>query len=117
VVRLLFLDDDVARHAAFRRRALKLLKGRASQVIQTSDPREAVQILRTLGPHLSAVFLDRDLGQDLTGEYVARAMTKLPPGRRPKKVVVHSRNFFRAPSMVRALRAAGYHVIRAPFRA
>lgn len=93
-----------------------MFRGRSHQIVQTTDPRRAIRIIRAVGSRLSAVFLDRDLGQDLTGEHVARELTKLPVGRRPQKIVVHSRNFFRAPSMVRMLRNAGYHVLRHPFQ-
>jgi hypothetical protein len=115
VVRLLFLDDDRSRHAAWRRRAGKLLAGRRHQIFQTTDPRKAIEIMWRLGPRLDAVFLDRDLGRPLTGEDVAFAMTRLPAGARPRKVMVHSRNFWRAPAMVNMLRASGYHVLRRPF--
>jgi hypothetical protein len=115
VLRLLFLDDNRQRHEAFKRRATKLLGNRRHQLLQVSDPMTAVQLIERLGPKLSAVYLDRDLSQDLTGEYVSAALARLPVERRPPKVIVHSRNFFRAPFMVRQLRKAGYSVLRHPF--
>jgi hypothetical protein len=116
VHRVLFLDDDSTRHAAFAARAKKLFRGQRHQVLRTNDPHVAADLIERLGPRLSAVFLDRDLGLPTSGEYVAERMALLPKERRPRKVVVHSRNFIRAPKMVKVLRAAGYHVIRAPFR-
>jgi hypothetical protein len=119
MTRLLFLDDDQGRHAIFARRAKKLLANRSHQVWQTSSPVKAIEIARRegmAGQPLDAIFLDRDLGQSQTGESVARALIDFPTRLRPRRVVVHSRNFFRAPVMVRELRKAGYKVIRAPFK-
>jgi hypothetical protein len=118
MTRLLFLDDDQSRHAKFAQRAKKLLANRPHQVWQTSDPVKAIEIARRSGEAsqpLDAIFLDRDLGQSRTGESVAKALIEFPARLRPRRVIVHSRNFFRAPVMVRELRKAGYRVIRAPF--
>jgi hypothetical protein len=104
-----FLDDEQARHQAFAERS------RPHRVVATKDPLAAIGLLQADGGRFDVAFLDRDLGHVLTGENVAAAMARLPFNKRPRRVVVHSQNKLGGDAMVRTLRSAGYHVIRAPF--
>ena len=113
-MRILFLDDDPARHRAFSRRST------GNHVIHVNSALRAAIALTKL-PRFDVVYLDYDLHKHgnpnaRTGLAVARHLAHdLPTWKRPGKVFVHSRNPPGAAAMVDTLRRAGYYVLQRPF--
>jgi DNA-binding NtrC family response regulator len=111
--RVLFLDDDDARHRAFRYESI----GLAVDAVHTAD-----QACRALDARrYRVVLLDHDLadqhyaGLHQSGLGVARHLVGLPGHMRPDWTVVHSLNPAGADAMVSTLKSAGLQVVRAPF--
>lgn len=117
-LKVLFLDDDPERHAEFHE------KHPTAVHVRTVD-----EACKKLGAQrFDLVYLDRDLndypevgvsvsksGRQQTGTEVAEFIIRQSPSRRPRLVIVHSRNPFYAPLMVEQLRTAGVQVIREPY--
>ena len=115
-LRVLFLDDDQARHDVFARECPALLIAAHSHAEAVSALSEAV---------FDIAFLDRDLGDfgpqgygkpEATGEDTARYIASMPPERRPALVVVHSWNKQGARRMADTLIDAGVRVRVCPFK-
>jgi CheY-like chemotaxis protein len=115
-VKILFLDDDSARHHAFS----KLADGHVVDYVWTAD--EAIAALAASTYDL--VCLDHDLGgrvyvdildEEGTGYTVALAMEGMPEDRRPRETIVHSFNPEGARRIADRLGKAGFRVIKAPF--
>lgn len=115
-MKILFLDDDEARHAYFAGLAFK----HSVDHVRTAE--EAIQALRENQYDLAC--LDHDLGGRIyvdpldlegTGYTVAKAMSLDLGMKRPSQVVVHSFNPVGVGRMVNRLKAAGFNVVAAPF--
>ena len=111
---ILFLDDDQDRRAAF--------KLREPDAHTMSSVPNCLYLLLQYG-FVDEVHLDHDLtgetycdsDREDTGMEVVRWLCCNPGS--AGTVVVHTHNEIAAPKMVKALEAAGYRVVRAPFTA
>lgn len=115
-MRILFLDDDLARHKAFARLAI----GHEMDPVTTAA--QAIGALRE--NEYDLVALDHDLGGNVfvdsnspegTGYTVAKAMAEDQSLKRPRHVVVHSFNPAGVERIVNRLSDAGFSVQAAPF--
>ena len=125
-MKVLVLDDDMARHQAFANNLAR------NDVTHADSYDRAVKALQDQD-RFDVVFLDHDLNdfglksigpsdsmyggaRELTGNDVARFIAKaLPKKKRPKMVVVHSINYDGSMNIVSTLKAAGIPVRREPF--
>ncbi len=89
-MRILFLDDNKDRHAAYRRLSI------GDNVDYAFSAKEAVRMLDRAQEPYDVASLDHDLDEwaqagqephELTGEHVAKHIVKTPPERRPKKII------------------------------
>lgn len=109
---ILILDDDPARHRAFR----KGLTG--SQKVHVHRADEAIAALTYQGPW-SVILLDHDLcdhGDDTAGNgmQVAKWISGRTRYFKSSLIVVHSINPVRGPEMVALLKSAGLNVAGQP---
>ena len=104
-MRVLVLDDDVARLAAFKMRFPDAV------LVKTAD--EAIAALKT-GPVYDCVYLDHDLGPGGTGREVARYIASM--SEHNFSAVIHSHNDVGAREMALTLIDAGVPVQVEPFR-
>jgi hypothetical protein len=109
-MRIIFLDDNKDRHAAYRRLSI------GDNVDYAFSAKEAVRMLDRAQEPYDVASLDHDLDEyatmgqeprELTGEHVAKHIALMAPERRPKKIIVHSYNGTGARKMVLVLRDAG----------
>lgn len=109
-MKILFLDDNKERHAAFRRMSI------GDNVDYAFSATEAISMLDKAPEPYDVASLDHDLDEyaqmgqtprELTGEAVAKHIALMSATRRPKKIVVHSFNGTGAAKMIAALRDAG----------
>lgn len=116
-MKILFLDDDKARHRKFREWSI------GCEVVFVFTYEEAIKALEE---HVfDEAHLDHDLSEEAamglpvegekTGLDVAKHIAAMLPDKRPERVVVHSFNDAGARWMGRVLRDAGVRVILAPF--
>lgn len=102
-MRILFVDDEEMRHAAFRR----AFSEDDRKHVYTVD--DAIHALAD--EVFDLVYLDHDLNDyHLDGMDIVKSMCALPEDLRPKEVVVHSCNVSRALVMVANLTQAGFRV-------
>jgi CheY-like chemotaxis protein len=111
-VRILFLDDDKARHQKVREGFI------GNVVVYALTYDEAVAAL-TSEP-FDVAYLDYDLVTqsatvEKTGFDVARHIATLPPEQRPRRVVIHSVNEVGQSRMADVLSAVGCPVSIKPF--
>lgn len=98
-MRYLFLDDDDLRHELFAE------WHSGDEVVHAHTVQEFIDIINN-NPAFDVMSLDHDLndfrpqyqslderGLRLNGQDVAEFLTKLPIGKRPKKIIIHSWNF------------------------
>ena len=118
--RILILDDDGTRHAAFAARYSD------AERVHVHSVAEALAALRDDGPRFDLATLDHDLGEwqidcygkrEITGLEVAVAIARMDEERRPARVVVHSWNPPGALRMLDYLREAGVPCSYEPFAA
>lgn len=120
-MRILVLDDSLARHETFKKR----LQGHSLTHVTTRD--EAIDALNTQ-PQFDMAYLDHSLGEtegplnpgvpamDLpSGMHVVEHIKSLPLEKRPKTCVVHSMDHQPSHEMVLRLREAGIEAQRQPF--
>lgn len=123
-MRIMVLDDDETRHAAFDRAFS------ADVLEHTWTYWDAVALLEN-SQAFDVVYLDHDLGDtedapsvagmygdvELTGADVARFICReLEASKRPARAVVHSWNVVGAATMVAMLRGAGIPCSHEPFQ-
>lgn len=121
-MRALVCDDNQNRHEMIR----ALLADRRphwERVQSVTTAADAILALVEADPPFSEVWLDHDLHgavdesgvpEEGTGREVARAISRLPEGRRPELVVVHSANVVGREKMAEILKAAGIPVTVKP---
>ena len=109
-MKILFLDDNKERHAAYRRMSI------GDDVDYAFTAKQAVSFLKTAETPYDVASLDHDLDEyatmgqtprDLTGQYVAKYISKMPPEKLPKKIIIHSFNNAGSLAMMNILREAG----------
>jgi CheY-like chemotaxis protein len=109
-LRVLFLDDDEARHRRFAREA------EGHQVIPVRTAAEAISVLNTAGPNLDMIYLDHDLGGETMvdssrkdcGMEVARWLADRFAVYGEIPVICHSLNHSERENMCHLLQGAGY---------
>ena len=119
--RILILDDDGVRHAAFAARYAD------ADRVHVRSVAEALAALHGDGPRFGLATLDHDLGEWIKGCYgeriectgldVAVAIARMDEERRPARVIVHSWNPPGALRMLDYLRDAGVPCVYEPFAA
>ncbi len=115
--RLLFLDDDEARHARFRGMTIGLVVDHVRSVS------EALHALRNHDAY-DVAFFDHDLDWKATagltplsptGTDLARELKFIPPNRIPRRVVIHSLNPVGSMAMLDLIEKLRIPVKRIPF--
>lgn len=113
-MRVLILDDDANRHAAF----LAQYAGEGVEVVQAFTTLEAIAALELWSP-LDVVQLGHSLSPgagDCGGEDVARYIAAMPVANVPARIVIHAHNPAGAVRMHSILAAAGIrHATYRPF--
>jgi CheY-like chemotaxis protein len=120
-MRILVLDDSLARHETFKKR----LAGHDLTHVTTAA--EAIKALNEQ-PQYDQAYLDHSLGETEaalnpgkaphelpTGMHVVDHMKSLPTEKRPKLCIVHSMDYHPSHEMVLRLRDMGIEAQRQPF--
>jgi CheY-like chemotaxis protein len=126
-MKILFLDDDEARHYYFTKIYMDKISNNKELICEYKmvwDAKTCIEALEA-NPAFDLVYLDHDLGNkhyvdinlENTGSEVARHIAnKLDKEKRPKAVIVHSWNIIGALNMEQLIKSVGILVIRQPFK-
>jgi CheY-like chemotaxis protein len=118
MLRILFLDDNSARHKTFEK---KVGNGHLVTYVWSAIEAQNVMISE---PRFDVFSLDHDLGgeemvdinKENTGSAVARfIVNELPQDKYPEKIIIHSMNPIGAKNMETILVNAGFNAARFPF--
>jgi len=113
-MKILFLDDDKERHARFQRNRI------GQNITAVWSYEEAVKALEETV--FDIAYLDHDLSDmaasgypakgEKTGTDVAKYIAEMSEDRRPKKIVIHSFNYYGRLRMADILKDAGVTKVR-----
>ena len=110
-MKILFLDDDSLRHTVFDSFLRESNSGMLATVRHVYNAQEAIDALDA--EYFDFIFLDRDLGEALSGEVVASWIADhLSSG---PTIVIHSWHIDRARVMYLTLLGGDHNVVRVPF--
>jgi CheY-like chemotaxis protein len=114
-MKILILDDEQGRHDWFR---MVLVDQDGHEVLHAKNSLEFKELFTSHSP-FDMIFFDHDLGEEIhdmygkmeiTGENVARWMTKQPQEMWPETCIVHSWNIVGAQRIFNTLRDVGLNV-------